>query len=170
MLKKGFLFFLALASAGLVGCEDPADLFSSDDCDDFSQAELLELINDARAVGRTCGEVSYTRTTALVWNDKLASAAQSHANDMAGNDFLAHTGSNGLSVGDRATNAGYIWTRIGENIAAGMDADEAMDGWKASTDHCANIMDSNYQDFAMACAEDSDSRYGIYWVQVFGKQ
>jgi hypothetical protein len=43
----------------------------------------------------------------LRWNDSLATAAQTHAEDMNTNQFLSHTGSDGSSPYSRAVTAGY---------------------------------------------------------------
>ncbi len=176
MQGKGILFSLAI-TAGLAGCaespNEPGEPGEPNEavCRGYSQAELLQLVNEARGVDRSCGGVSYSRTTALAWNDRLAIAAHSHATDMATNDFFDHTGSDGLSVSDRAQNAGYNRRSVGENIGAGYrSASAAMAGWLNSPGHCRNIMNPDYQDFAMACAEDENSTYEIYWVQVFGRQ
>jgi uncharacterized protein YkwD len=43
----------------------------------------------------------------LAWNNALGSAAQGHSQDMFNNNFQSHTGSDGSSLGDRISNAGY---------------------------------------------------------------
>ena len=50
----------------------------------------------------------------------MEAAALGPSMDMANSNFFSHTGSNGQSVGTRATQAGYTWSTVGENIAAGL--------------------------------------------------
>jgi uncharacterized protein YkwD len=72
-------------------------------------------------------------------------------------------------VDGRATQAGYPWRSIGENIAAGqMTADAAVQGWIKSPGHCANIMSPAYSEMGAAFVVNRQSSAGIYWAQVFG--
>jgi uncharacterized protein YkwD len=83
-------------------------------------AQLIDLINKARAdVGRA----------ALTVNPLLSAAAQGHSLDMACNDFLEHSGSDGTWIGDRLLRAGYNSTYYLEVIAIGLPGD-AMNQWK----------------------------------------
>jgi uncharacterized protein YkwD len=91
---------------------------------------------------------------------------------MANNNFFSHTGSDGQSVGYRATQAGYTWSAVGENIAAGIPysaVGAVMQGWIDSPGHCANLMRSNYTELGAAKASNPSSTYVIYWTQVFGR-
>jgi len=62
---------------------------------------------------------------------------------MAAHDVLSHTGSDGSNIGTRATDAGYNWTTLGENILqrTDMNAADAYNQWWTSPPHKANIMD-----------------------------
>jgi uncharacterized protein YkwD len=91
---------------------------------------------------------------------------------MASNNFFSHTGSNGSSVGNRATSAGYSWTAIGENIAAGTSysaVGAVIQGWIDSPGHCVNLMRSSYKELGAAKVSNASSSYKVYWTQVFGK-
>jgi uncharacterized protein YkwD len=84
------------------------------------------------------------------------------------NNFFSHTGSDGLSVGDRVTNTGYVWTAIGENIAADQPTiDIVMKAWLDSPGHCANIMSASHMEIGAASYAVSGSDYPIYWTQDF---
>ena len=51
-----------------------------------------------------------------------------HARDMAKHHKLDHTGSDGSTVGDRVKRVGYVYVRVGENIAKGQKTvDQVMD-------------------------------------------
>ncbi|ETP22290.1 hypothetical protein F441_04366, partial [Phytophthora nicotianae CJ01A1] len=55
----------------------------------------------------------------LCLNKKLHSAAQRHSDDMAAKDYMAHDGSDGSTMSERITQAGYDWSAVAENVAAG---------------------------------------------------
>jgi uncharacterized protein YkwD len=139
---------------------DPAEL----------DRRVLQLINEARQEGRRCGRKRLAATTPLQANASLEHAALLHAQDMAADNFLEHEGSSGSLPGDRATAAGYAWSGIGENIAAGQTtAEEVVDTWLASSGHCENLMSPDYTDTGVAHAISRSSDKGTYWVQIFGK-
>ena len=92
--------------------------------------------------------------------------------DMANNNFFSHTGSDGKSVDTRATRAGYTWSAVGENIAAGIplsSVSAVMEAWLKSPGHCANIMSSTYTEFGAAKISNPSSTYNAYWTQVFAR-
>ncbi len=136
-----------------------------------SPQEALDAVNQARAVGRSCGSTFYPAVAPLQWNDQLAAAALSHSKDMATRNYFGHTNPDGESPFDRTAKAGY-GRFTGENIAAGYSTmDAVMQGWLASSGHCANIMRQSYKDFALACVmpgAGSAATYNIYWTQNFG--
>jgi uncharacterized protein YkwD len=84
---------------------------------------------------------------------------------MATNDYFAHESQDGRTPADRVSAAGYAWSAIGENIAAGYpDVAAAVDGWMTSPGHCANIMTAAFRELGMACADNATSRYGRYFT------
>lgn len=134
------------------------------------EKELLSLINRARSTVRQCGNKNYPAASPLSWNKLLEAAAASHSEDMARQNFLSHTGSDGLNVSNRVSSEGYAWRSIGENIAAGYETAKAVvDGWLSSSGHCANIMNSTYSEMGGAMVEDSNSDYRRYWTLVVAK-
>jgi uncharacterized protein YkwD len=134
---------------------------------------FLRLVNAARASNQNCGNTTYGATAGLTWNVKLASAAAMHSNDMAKNNFLSHTGSNGSTLAARYATAGYTWTMIGENVASGYTTPEAvMQGWLASAGHCANIMNPQFTEIGVACAQGSAAAGNAntrYWTMDLGR-
>lgn len=142
-----------------------------DSCMDERDKQMLTLVNNARAVTRSCGSTSYAATTPLAWHCQLEDAAQGHSTSMADNDYHDHTGIDGSSPGDRITAAGYDWRTYGENIAGGYpDESAVMNAWLGSPGHCANIMNSRFEEFGSAFAENAASTYRIYWTQNFATQ
>jgi uncharacterized protein YkwD len=144
----------------------PAESVDPDELD----RRVLQLINEARLKGVSCGDERYAATTALQENTALTDAAQSHAEDMATHNFLGHGGSSGSMPGGRAKAFGYAWTEVGENVAAGQStAEEVVDTWLASASHCENLMNPGYSQTGIAHAISYNSDKGIYWVQIFGQ-
>ena len=131
---------------------------------------ILDAINAARAVPRTCGEQAFGAAPPVAWNDALGAAALAHSRDMATRRHMAHEGSDGSQVGTRATRAGYDWRLVGENIAAGQtSAREAVDGWIESPGHCANLMNPSFTEMGAGYAISRVRMPGfVYWTQVFG--
>ena len=91
---------------------------------------------------------------------------------MAEQNFFDHTDPNGRTVGSRATESGYRWRVVGENLAAGQESlGEAMRGWLLSTGHCANLIDERFTEFGIARVNSTNpaDMYGTYWVLVMGR-
>lgn len=136
---------------------------------DNVEARVLALVNAARAKPQRCGSQAFAAAPPLRLNPTLQSVANSHAAEMARYSYFSHTGRDGSTVDSRATQAGYPWRNIGENIAAGQTtADAAVQGWIKSPGHCANIMSPAYSEMGVAFVVSQQSSAGIYWAQVFG--
>jgi len=135
------------------------------------QAEALRLINAHRAAGAQCGSRgTFGPTTPLAWNNALTQAALVHAEDMLTRERFSHTGSDGSTAGDRATAAGYPWSALGENIAAGYPTVAVVvAAWMDSPGHCANLMQPAFREIGMVCLSGSAStKYWTYWSQSLG--
>lgn len=135
------------------------------------EADALRLINERRAAGATCGSRgSFVPTAALAAHSQLTAAAYAHSRDMADNDYFSHTSLDGRTLGTRVSAAGYAWTSVGENIAAGYaTVQQSVDAWMASDGHCANLMNSRFTEFGLACAHNGASTYGTYWTLVLAR-
>lgn len=135
------------------------------------QNAVLVSVNQFRAESRMCGSVMYPAVAPMSWNTTLEETARIHSMDMANANFFSHTGSNGLSSADRATNAGYNWMNIGENIAGGQQTvDEAMTAWIESPSHCQNIMSPDFKETATACVSNPNTELRVYWTSVYGTE
>lgn len=131
-------------------------------------ARMLELVNETRSGGRSCGRRKFAAAGPLRRDAALERAALAHAQDMAAHSNLGHEGSDGGMPADRATRAGYTWRSVAENVAAGQTtADEVVATWLASPGHCENLMNPRYTDTGLAFAVAPASEKGIYWVQIF---
>ncbi|WP_420597239.1 CAP domain-containing protein [Deinococcus sp.] len=134
--------------------------------DDFKN-QVLQLINTARAQGGSCANEAFAPASALRWNSKLATAAQSHAADMAAKDYFDHTSQDGRTFDARITQAGYTWSSVAENIAAGQPTpQEVVKAWIDSPGHCRNVFNAKLTELGVGYAEGGS--YRQYWVQDFG--
>ena len=125
---------------------------------------LVEETNRYRKMGARCGNQYFPPVEPVVWNERLAEAAQLHSSDMNENQFFEHTGTGGSTLVNRIELTGYRYRNIGENIAMGETQTEVIvvEGWMNSPGHCRNIMNGSFTEMGVA-------RSGIYWTQVFGR-
>jgi len=131
---------------------------------------VLERLNEIRANGGRCGDSDFPSSPPLTRSPALDEAARMHAEDMAQNSFLAHTGSDGSNPGDRVSRAGYEWRVVAENVATGQtSADDIAATWLDSAGHCANLMDAKYSETGIAYALNPGDGRDIYWVQVYAE-
>ncbi len=132
--------------------------------------DILALVNAARAQPRTCGTQAFGPARPLAWNPLLGQAALAHSTDMARKRYFNHKQPDGSVAADRATQAGYRWARVGENIASGQRTpEEAVASWLDSPGHCANIMNPTFTEMGAAYAINPHNRNRTaYWTQVFG--
>lgn len=138
---------------------------------DFAFRAMVR-INQLRTAGADCGSAGrFNATAALTWNDRLAVAADGHSTDMVADNFFSHTSADGRSLSDRATAAGYLWSSLGENIAAGQrGVDAVMDAWIASPGHCANLMNAGFTEVGLVCVPGTPAdTYATYWTMDLGR-
>lgn len=157
LVCAALLCAVAALSLILVGCSPPPD--NPDPLpQDPELARLLSLHNRARGDAGAAP----VRT-----HDALTRAAQGHAQWMADNRRMSHTGANGSSFWTRAKAAGYNGRGGGENIAAGYATPEAViDGWLHSSGHKRNILNGAWDDLGLGVARGGDGKR--YWCAVFG--
>lgn len=129
-------------------------------CPDTRGQRLVERMNAVRAE---------RSLPALAVDLRLVRAADVHARDMAGNGVFGHVGSHGSEPADRVTDAGYEWTFVGENVAAGLlDPVRVLGGWMDSRAHRRNVLAERATQVGVGFAEAEDSEWGTYWVAVYG--
>ena len=94
-------------------------------------------------------------------NPQLTAAAARQANDMLDNGVVSHTGSDGSSLVQRVTDAGYApYAMLGEVIfwgsGAGVVPAAAVAWWMNSPDHRAIITDCELTDAGFSAVSDGD--------------
>lgn len=130
------------------------------------ETEILRLTNIERAA---------EGLSPLSHDTKLRSIAALHSEDMLTNDYFEHEDPAGCSSSCRATNAGYRWRAIGENIymmsgyridAAKMAA-QVVAGWMDSPGHRANILGTSFVESGVGVAIEGKE---VYVTAVYGKE
>src|SRR5690606_12866473 len=115
---------------------------------------VVELVNAARAEAG-CGP--------LAADERLARAAQGHADDMAAQGYCSHTSLDGRSFADRVRDAGHPRPG-GENIAQGQrSAEEVHEAWMGSPAHRDNILNCDFTAIGVGVNTGAWT-----WVQDFG--
>ena len=122
------------------------------------EQQVLTLTNEQRAAAGC---------PALTWNSTLAAVARAHSQDMAANNYFDHNTPSGATPDQRFTAAGYRYTHMAENIAAGQATPaDVMASWMASAGHKANILSCGLTELGVGYA--TGGTYGSYWTQDFG--
>ncbi|MCC6619595.1 MAG: hypothetical protein IT341_11235 [Chloroflexi bacterium] len=101
----------------------------------------------------------------LTLSPGLQAAAQAHADDMARNDFVAHTSSDGTSAVERIRRYYPYNTWLGENVAAGFtNAAAVVAGWQASPRHREGLLMVEFRAAGVGVAVSEQSRYRWFWT------
>lgn len=118
--------------------------------------EIVRLINDERIAHGL---------RPLILDPRLSDAAQDHCDDMAGHNFVSHTGSDGSSYWDRVSHAGYDPVLVGEVITAGQaQPAAAVQAWFGSAPHHAIILVPDATHIGVGHTERPGTTYVHYWT------
>ena len=117
---------------------------------------MLDAINAARTA---------RGLATLQGNDRLATAARAHSEDMAIHPGMVHTGSDGSDGGERIQRAGYAWDKWGEVVGWGFGGEIApmVDWWLNSPEHAGRILDVEMVDAGIGYATGLGP-WGHYWT------
>jgi len=137
---------------------------------DLPQTEvaIVEMTNTFRRENRL-GEVKP--------NAALTAAARAFAQYLAKTGKFAHE-ADGREPSDRAAAHGYQYCLIAENLALNLDsrgfesrklAKDAVEGWKASPGHRANMLQAGATEIGVAVARAPDKDPKFISVQLFGR-
>ncbi len=135
--------------------------------------QVIELVNEYRAQGADCRSGGqFPPALPLGGDEELRCAARRHSLDMQARDYFDHLSPEGETPGDRVGRTDYEPRALGENIAAGqMNPDQVVAGWMRSDPHCANIMNSLFEELGVGYSHDPDvptQPHRRMWTQVFG--
>jgi len=104
----------------------------------------------------------------LTLNSTLASAAQAHAVDMACNNMISHTSSDGTAMYTRILASGYVPSYTEEIIYGGGGPNAAFTWWKGSPLHINAILSTSSTEMGVGYAYFSNGGYGDFFVVDFG--
>ncbi len=128
------------------------------------EKKVIELVNRARVKGVMCGSRYHKATRPVQWNGTLAKASKKHCHDMAANEQMGHTASDGSGPGDRIARLGYKWMTYGENVGEGyLTPEDVVNAWLRSQEHCENIMNPGFREGGAAQAKGARR---TYWTLV----
>ena len=131
----------------------------------FGVSDIIEKSNQARA---------QLGSDPLTTDNKLMSAAQMKAEDMAKGHYFAHTAPDGTVPWDYFKKVGYVYDEAGENLAVtNQDAANVIDGWLNSPTHRENLLSKKYTNMGIGMAvfgeyEGHKDTYVI--VAMYGKR
>lgn len=170
-------FLTALSACGGSSGSDPVIETLVSNSSLTASPTLIQPIVDS-AVPNLAGDVSFGNllndvraqngAPPVTFDARLNDAAQSHAEDMLENNYFAHQGLDGSTVGTRVQAEGYNFARVGENIAAGYRSEQTvLNGWVNSPGHQRNNVDPEFEEFGLGYVRDgNDTR----WVLVLGTE
>jgi uncharacterized protein YkwD len=99
---------------------------------------------------------------ALRGSTPLASAATGHSDDMIAHQLFSHTGSDGSSVFQRVTRAGYRWRAAAEALAFGASKrsmpSRLVASMMQSREHRTILLDRTYRDLGVGLALGAPTR------------
>ena len=105
---------------------------------------------------------------ALRADRRLQRAAQDHADWMARNGVMSHSGEGGTRFTHRVARAGYRACFGAENVAYGQrDAQSVIRAWMQSPGHRRNILHAHGRDAAIAKSVDGVGQ--TYWAMLVAK-
>jgi uncharacterized protein YkwD/uncharacterized protein YraI len=156
---------LVAASALVVGAVAPAinqvaAQAAPGVCADAEEMRFLDLLNEYRG---------QQGLSPLALSQALSEAAEFHSADMAARGYFDHTMADGTTVEQNLRNFGYRDGTFGENILAGTEgADGALETWRNSASHDANMRRGAFEAIGIGRVNDPSSPYGWYWTTIFG--
>lgn len=94
---------------------------------------------------------------ALTENAQLDQAAQAKAKDMATRNYWSHDTPDGNPPWVFVTDQSYSYQKLGENLAAGFDNEQAaINGWMGSPHHRENLLDTSFSQVGFGVAQSTD--------------
>lgn len=133
----------------------------------FSQPAVRQVLAFATNISSN-GLLDYTNQrrsaaslASLSSNSQLTQAAQAKANDMANRNYWSHNTPEGSPPWTFITNAGYSYSKAGENLACGFDkSQDVITGWYNSPSHQDNLLHKDYTQVGFGIANSNDYNCG----------
>lgn len=125
-----------------------------------SEIKILELTNQER---------KKKDAPPLKLSPALSKIARAHSENMARQEKLEHVLDDKAPI-DRLRDAGYKFTKVGENVALG-DAELPVEGimklWMESKGHSETLLEPGYTEIGIGIARDKAGQ--VYYTQLFAK-
>ncbi|MEM9540277.1 MAG: CAP domain-containing protein [Cyanobacteria bacterium P01_E01_bin.42] len=119
---------------------------------------LLELVNQER---------EKANILPLQFNSQLGEAAQSHAEDMAANDFVTPISPRGIDTAGRVAATGYSSTNLAENLGINhAQPQDILEKWLDSPGYRLSLLNPDFTEAGLGYANNSTSRFKHYWSLV----
>jgi len=133
-------------------------------------SNLFGIILGSALTDETNSQRAADNLSKLHMNPLLQAAAQEKANDMAANNYFAHTSPAGKTPWYWFASVGYNFIYAGENLAVNFsDSEDVTNAWMNSPEHRANILNANFTEIGMATAQgEFNGSPAIYVVELFG--
>ena len=155
----------ATPAAGAATGSSAAGLVTSTCAFSSETANITETLNAINAHRAENNLPAYTI------NEQLATAAQSHANDMACKSLTGHAGSNGSTPESRVRDAGYTYSLVSENVQYSyppLTGQGVVNYWindKTDLRHGRNLVSDSFTEIGIGYSFFNN--FG-YYVVVFG--
>jgi uncharacterized protein YkwD len=118
-------------------------------------AQLLSLVNNAR---------TEAKLAPLKISGQLSGVAQGHSDDMACNNFVGHSGSNGSSIQVRVAASGYAASYSDEVIFASGTPQDAFNWWMNDKLYREAILNPKSVDVGIGYTYLPGTAYGSYYT------
>ncbi len=143
------------AAVGAAGCSSVSVGVGGSNMGVGAGVTLPTSRNEARAladrINRHRGAIG---CPSLRWDERLASVARRHSQDMAKRRFFSHTNPDGRDPFDRLRAAGVQYRAAAENIAYGRTSGrDTYDDWIESPDHRGNMENCEYTSFGIGLVD-----------------
>ncbi|MEO8928714.1 MAG: CAP domain-containing protein [Caldimonas sp.] len=163
----------ALVLAAMLACSPGVQSGTPVSCGlSISPGAAAQRLSELRLHGALCPSGAMAAAAPVVWNDRLADAAQVQAREMARLGRMSHRDSQDRGLGERLRAASYPFRGAVENVAVGFASiDDVVEAWLESEGHCENLMNAAVREFGLACV-DTDAKGAPeerrYWALVLG--
>jgi hypothetical protein len=137
----------------------------------FRYTDILASIISSVLVDETNVNREEKNILPLLANDLLERAAYMKAQDMATDEYFAHTSPDGKSPWYWLDQVDYNYLAAGENLAVNfVDSEDVVNAWMDSPGHRANILNEKYTEIGIATARGKyKGQDAVFVVQYFGK-
>jgi uncharacterized protein YkwD len=161
LLRRAVPLLTLFLVAALGGCAETTD---NAPINPHAASEIAALrLNPAAATAMLNAHRASRAVGAVRLEPALNAMAQRQADAMAAANAMSHDVAG--SFPSRLAASGVESAAAAENLGGGyFSLPEAMDGWRRSGGHNANLLMPDAKRFGIAIAKDPRTHYGVYWA------